>query len=66
MIKANIFFTNPKSMARHINKNENNIDYWWKSKKVLKAKNVFKYNLSSPIGDNPHTKLSNLLLKLST
>ena len=66
MIKANIFFTNPNLMARHVNKNENDIDHWWKSKKVLKAKNVFKYNLSSPVGDDPYTKLSNLLLKLST
>ena len=66
MIKANIFFTNPKLMARHINRNENDIDQWWKSKKVLKAKSVFKYNLSSSISDDPHTKLSNLLLKLST
>ncbi len=65
MIKANIFFTNPKLMARHINKNENYIDHWWKSKRVLKAKKVFKYNLSSPIGDDPYTKFSNLLLKLS-
>ena len=52
-------------MARHINKNENYIDHWWKSKRVLKAKKVFKYNLSSPIGDDPYTKFSNLLLKLS-
>jgi len=65
MIKANIFFADPKLMAKHINKNESEINNWWSSNKVLKAKRVFKYNFSSSINENPHKKLSNLLLQLS-
>ncbi len=66
MIKANIFFSDPKLMAKHINKNEREIENWWHSNKVMKAKRVFKHNLSLSINGNPHKKLSNLLLKLST
>ena len=42
MVKNEIIHLNYKSLAKFINKNYNNIEDWWKSKKVEKASQLFK------------------------
>jgi len=57
--KSNILFKNPHSAANFINKNYDNIDNWWNSKRVQSAVKIFS-NKFARSTDNPYTFLEKL------
>ena len=58
--KNKIIFTDPSKLANFINKNFNNIDKWWTSKKVTRLKKEIVKNYTN-IQTNPAEKLKKIL-----
>lgn len=61
LLDANIFFEDKKKLIIHINKNWNNIDKWWYSKKVQKSIKYFNSKLNIPA-----KKISTISYKLNS
>ena len=58
--KAGIIYDNPLKLSKFINNNFKEVEKWWNSKRVQKARDSFCYNFSY-ISKKPIRDLSNTI-----